>query len=182
MTLWSEPASLNVRDGPHISPSPIGGRIFSETRYFVVVHRGPGYSLCCSIQTYRKEATTKSGASSEYHAIVYATGSELNLLPQEEFPGIGSFPIVLEDKSVTIDPSSRLNFGKVYTVEHNIKVRNVGKVEKGSLQGLEVLLLKSMGVDMPDTETETGTEDDGFCRGEIEAENDASGEDHNQEA
>jgi hypothetical protein len=117
MTLWSEPAGSSARDGPHISSSSVGGKIFSENRRFVVVRARPGYSLCCPIQTYRKQGTTKSSTSLENHAIVFATGSEPKLLPQEQPPGMGSFPVVLGDKSVTIDPSSRLNFGKVYTVE-----------------------------------------------------------------
>jgi hypothetical protein len=160
MTLWSEPASSTVRDGPHISSSSVGGRIYSETRRFVVVRGGPGYSICCPIQTYGRQGTTKSRVSVENHAIVFTAGSEPKLLPQEQPPGMGSFPIVLGDKSVTIDPSSRLNFGKVYTVEHNIKVRNVGKVEKEWLPRLRAALFKSMGVDASDAETETETEDD----------------------
>lgn len=160
MTLWSEPAGSTVRSGLHISTSSVGGRIFSETRRFVVVHEGSGYSLCCAFQTYRKRGTTKSHLSLENHATVYVSGSEPKLLPQEQAPGMGSFPIVLGDKSVTIDPSSRLNFGKVYTVEHNIKVRNVGKIDKLWLPKLRAALLKSMGVDMSEAGTKAETEDD----------------------
>jgi hypothetical protein len=158
MTLWSEPASSIARDGPNFSSSTIGGRIFSETRRFVVVRSGHGYALCCPIQTYQKRGTTKSRINVENHAIVYAAGSEPKLLPEEELPGMGSFPIVMEDKSVTVDQSSRLNFGKVYTVEHNIKVRNVGKINKESLSRLRAALIKSMGVNISDGEAETGTE------------------------
>lgn len=32
-----------------------------------------------------------------------------------------------------LDPMSRLNFGKVYTVEHNVKVLPVGKISESSL-------------------------------------------------
>jgi hypothetical protein len=158
MTLWSEPASSTARDGPNFSSSTIGGRIFSETRRFVVVRSGHGYSLCCPIQTYQKRGTTKSRINVENHAIVYTAGSEPKLLPEEESPGMGSFQIVMEDKSVTVDQSSRLNFGKVYTVEHNIKVRNVGKINKDSLSRLKAALVKSMGVNVSDGEAETGTE------------------------
>jgi hypothetical protein len=158
MTLWSEPASSTARDGPNFSSSTIGGRIFSETRRFIVVRGGHGYALCCPIQTYQKRGTTKSRINLENHAIVYVAGSEPKLLPEEESPGMGNFPIVIEDKSVTIDLSSRLNFGKVYTVEHNIKVRNIGKISKESLPRLKAALVKSMGVNVSDGEAETGTE------------------------
>ncbi len=158
MTLWSEPASSTARDGPNFSSSTIGGRIFSETRRFVVVRSGHGYSLCCPIQTYQKRGTTKSHTNLDSHAIVYVAGSEPKLLPEEEWPRMGNFPVVVEDKSVTIDQSSRLNFGKVYTVEHNIKVRNVGKISKELLPRLKASLVKSMGVNVSDGEPETGTE------------------------
>jgi hypothetical protein len=158
MTLWSEPASSTVRDGPNVSCSTIGGRIFSETRRFVVVRGGHGYALCCPIQTYQKRGTTKSRINLENHAVVYVAGNEPKLLPEEESPGMGNFPIVMEDKSVTIDQSSRLNFGKVYTVEHNIKVRNVGKISKESQPRLKTASLKSMGINTSDLDTETGTE------------------------
>lgn len=32
-----------------------------------------------------------------------------------------------------LDPMSRLNFGKVYTVEHNVKVLPVGRITDGSM-------------------------------------------------
>lgn len=89
---------------------------------------------------------------------MHVAGSEPKLLPEEEPPGMGNFPIVMEDKSVTIDQSSRLNFGKVYTVEHNVKIRNVGKISKESIPRLKAALLKSMGINASDLDTETGTE------------------------
>jgi hypothetical protein len=158
MTLWSEPASSTVRDGPNVSSSTLGARIFSETRRFVVVRGGLGYSLCCPIQTYQKRGTTKQRIKLEHHAIVYTAGTEPILLPEEQSPGMGYFSVIVEDKSVTIDASSRLNFGKIYTVEHNIKVRNIGKINKASLLRLKDALLKSMGIDASDKETETETE------------------------
>jgi hypothetical protein len=159
MTLWSEPASPNLRDSPNVSSSLIGGRIFSETRHFVVIQKRQGSSLCCPIHTYRKQGTTKLRVGAEYHAIVYAAGSKPELLPQEQSPGMGSFPIVVEDKFVTIDKTSRLNFGKIYTVEHNIKVRNVGKVEKEAVPRLMAALLKSIGIDALDPEMESEKEE-----------------------
>jgi hypothetical protein len=37
-----------------------------------------------------------------------------------------------------LHPKSRINFDKVHSVEHNIKVMNVGKVADGSLHNLSV--------------------------------------------
>ena len=158
MTIWSEPASSTVRDGPNVSSSTPGMRIFTETRRFVVVWGGVDYSLCCPIQTYQKRGTTKSRINIANHAIVYVAGTEPKPLPKEERPGMGNFPIVLEDKFATIDQSSRLNFGKIYTVEHNIKVRSIGKISKEFVPRLKEALQMAMGVGLSEKETETETE------------------------
>jgi hypothetical protein len=44
-------------------------------------------------------------------------------------------PIAVEKASTDqkLDPMSRLNFKKIYTIEHNVKVMSVGKVVDGSL-------------------------------------------------
>ena len=37
-----------------------------------------------------------------------------------------------------LHPMSRINFDKMYSIEHNVKVMNVGKVADGSLHNLEL--------------------------------------------
>lgn len=37
----------------------------------------------------------------------------------------------------TLDPASRINFAKVFTVEHNVKVMSVGRVAPSSLPDLQ---------------------------------------------
>jgi hypothetical protein len=56
-------------------------------------------------------------------------------LPAEERDLLITKPIAVEKASrdQKLDPMSRLNFKKIYTVEHNVKVMNVGKVTKDSL-------------------------------------------------
>ena len=55
-------------------------------------------------------------------------------LPEEERYLVKK-PIAIERASSDqeLDRMSRLNFGKIYTVEHNVKVMAVGKVTKDSL-------------------------------------------------
>lgn len=161
MIIWSEPAGHAIRDGPNFSSTPLGARIFSETRRFVVVQSKVGHSLCCPIHTYQKRGTTSRIPRVNYgvHAVVHVAGTTPKLLPGEEPPGMGNFPIVLEDRFVTVEPSSRLNFGKVYTVEHNTEVRNVGKISKESVPSLRSAFLKVlMGFDTSDADTEAETE------------------------
>jgi hypothetical protein len=44
-------------------------------------------------------------------------------------------PLVVEPKGpdATLDPRSRLNFGEIYTVEHDVKVAPVGMLSEESL-------------------------------------------------
>lgn len=41
------------------------------------------------------------------------------------------------DPNAMMDPLSRLNFGKVYTVEYNVKVSDFGDVHSSSITNLE---------------------------------------------
>lgn len=43
-----------------------------------------------------------------------------------------------------LDQMSRLNFGKIYTVEHNVKVRDVGKVTETSKVDFEGYVTTSL--------------------------------------
>jgi hypothetical protein len=44
-----------------------------------------------------------------------------------------------------VSPASRINFAKPYTIEHNIKVRNVGRVVGESVRQLEHYLAHFLG-------------------------------------
>lgn len=92
------------------------------------------------INTYNGQGVTKPGLSESdrrAHAIVYMTDTRPFCLPEEE-KYLTKKPIAVEKASADqkLDPMSRLNFKKVYTIEHNVKVMNVGKVAKDSLPAL----------------------------------------------
>jgi hypothetical protein len=89
------------------------------------------------INTYNGQGVTKTGLSEDdrqAHSIVYMTDTRPSCLPAEEQDLIKK-PIAVEKASPDqqLDPMSRLNFKKIYTVEHNVKVMNVGKVTRDSL-------------------------------------------------
>jgi hypothetical protein len=46
-----------------------------------------------------------------------------------------------------LDPLSRIHFAKVYTIEHNMKVRNIGKIAQHSIHLLEKYFLETMSID-----------------------------------
>ena len=53
--------------------------------------------------------------------------------------------VIVEDEAVSVDPMSRINFAKVYTVEYNIKIRRIGRICPDSMKDLEDYFLESIG-------------------------------------
>ena len=64
-------------------------------------------------------------------------GSSPQPLPGER--GLVKRPIAVNpcNPSLTLDPMSRLNFGKLYTVEHNVRLRDIGVVAADSMPYLD---------------------------------------------
>jgi hypothetical protein len=89
------------------------------------------------IHTYNGQGVTKPSLSESdrrAHAIVYMADTRPFCLPEEE-KYLTKRPIAVDKASADqrLDPMSRVNFKKIYTIEHNMKVMNVGKATKDSL-------------------------------------------------
>lgn len=89
--------------------------------------------------TYGGKATTKPGVHAEHHAIIF-TGKDDDVPPlhynEEQLPNP---PIRMDAKIAKekLDPMSRINYAKPYTVEHNVKVLFIGSVNKKYMKRLE---------------------------------------------
>jgi hypothetical protein len=86
------------------------------------------------ILTYGGQGTLKHGVHAEDHALIYTLEPGQKKPPpllQYESP-LSKRPIRVEPISQAhkLDPASRLNYAKLYTVEHNVKVFFVGRVAK----------------------------------------------------
>jgi hypothetical protein len=99
------------------------------------------------VHTYSGRATSKPGVNPDDHtalvrpgeAVVYAPGeAELKNTPLE---------IVIENESVDFNPLSRLDFGKIYTIHFNWKVRTMGRIEPNSLKLLEEYFKRCVGIE-----------------------------------
>lgn len=141
--LWVEPAG-SVKS-TMVSRPPPPTAVHSKFRRFVVIHKGDDSTLCCPLHTYQGRATLKPKLKSiDMHAAAYSHTGKPKLQPGEELL-IAPFPIIVETDvpSAEIDPMSRINFSKIYTVEHNVGVCNVGRIEPTHIDRLlEVSLLK----------------------------------------
>ncbi|KAK0125877.1 hypothetical protein ONS95_007504 [Cadophora gregata] len=75
-----------------------------------------------------RNATLKSGVHADDHAVIYTdrdAGPEPCLLPGEILKK-KALRMEPENSSFKLDTTSRVNYAKVYTVEHNVKVQFIG--------------------------------------------------------
>jgi hypothetical protein len=89
----------------------------------------------------------------ENRPLVFATGSTPQLLPGEDPPRMGRFPVFVEGPSDRIDPKLQLDFSNALTIEHNAKVRNVGRIDRNYVKELKSTFLKTKGAKLPDSNT-----------------------------
>jgi len=129
--LWIEPAGVvnpgKTRGTTHFSYTvKYGEEAFCEIRRFVVVRNRGTFSQCIPIQTYRGQGATKPGLIVHDHGVIYTSENPPPLFQGEN---ITKYSIRVEPSaSETLEPASRVNYGKPYAVEHNVKVLDVGMV------------------------------------------------------
>jgi hypothetical protein len=92
-------------------------------------------NLIRPIQTYGYKGVSKAGIIKSQHAIMFTTDKPPAPLPEEE-PQEGeagmleAIKVKPEKKGDPMDQLSRVNFGRIYTVEHNVKVYDFGQVHR----------------------------------------------------
>lgn len=144
--LWVEPAGesrtivTTIEAGTGLGKD--GARVFSKVRLFVVVREGDNYCSALPITTYGGQGVSKAAVKKFEHAIIY-TGKIAPKPLQAELPAFGERAMRIEAIRVDpdnpedkLDPMNRLDFGKVHTIQHNIKVRSFGKVHPKSMAAL----------------------------------------------
>ncbi|WZH47482.1 uncharacterized protein QYS62_008627 [Fusarium acuminatum] len=106
-----------------------GGPIFVHFRRFIVVANDLGHCTCIPISTYGKKGCKKSGVKAEQHGIV-AESSNRNPTPLSNEPSLGFPPVRVHiyEQGERISKESRVNYAKLTTVEHNVKVLFIGRV------------------------------------------------------
>lgn len=144
MTLWSEPKGFSEAERAAIGAAE---QTFVEPARFVVVKPKSTHCICLRISTYSGQATAKPGVAASEHAAVLPLGGSFQPHPRGESQ-MTKDPIFikLENPDVSIDPMSRINFGKPYTVEYNIKVRKLGRVYGESVAKMDEYFAESLGL------------------------------------
>jgi hypothetical protein len=127
--LWPEPAGGGSIVEETVYRDQYGGRIFVHFRRFIVVANDRGHCTCIPISTYGKKGCKKSGVKAEQHGIV-TESSNRNPLPLRDEPKLGFPPVRVHiyEQGERISKESRVNYSKLTTVEHNVKVLFIGRV------------------------------------------------------
>lgn len=125
---WSKRGTMNTA----ITVGRFGERVYSQVRRFIVVKEEHGFVYAVAIYTYTGRGTLKPGCIGREHAAVFLTGSGPTIFQGEQDgpSGMNKEPIEITpaDSTITMDPASRVRFGKTYPVEWNVKVKDIGKV------------------------------------------------------
>lgn len=119
----------------------------AKTRIFVVIRTKGKHCLCLPIYTYSLKATSKHSANAEEHAPVVQEGKRVAYHQDEQINKLKKpLTLIIEDQSVQWNSLSRLNFTKVQTVEYNLKVQKVGRIQPDSLIDLEAMFREGVGL------------------------------------
>jgi hypothetical protein len=88
------------------------------------------------ISTYGGRGTTKNGLDPSTHAIIYMSDTTPSRLPSET--GMTKKPLQVDPAGADqkLDAMSRADFARIYTVEDNVKVMNIGKISPSSMKDL----------------------------------------------
>lgn len=130
--VWSEPAGETRTNDTRVTETyhttTLGGRVYTSIRRFVVVATDFGHSQCIPILTYEGRGMGKPGAKKESHAAVYIGTTKPTVA------NIGLEPIRIEPISPRekLVAESVINYAKIYTVEHNVKVFFIGSIHEHS--------------------------------------------------
>ncbi|KJX94098.1 hypothetical protein TI39_contig4218g00004 [Zymoseptoria brevis] len=151
MVLWAEPAGENAttnvpafeRPDSSLIPARFKGEmVYSKVRRFVVIREADDHCNVIPIVSYGGQGVGKRGVKKSDHAIIHTTTDPPRELagerPGPRENGMRSPIRIVSDNVVTIrlDEQSRLNYSKVSSIPHNVKVKPVGVVHPNSMRRL----------------------------------------------
>lgn len=101
-------------------------------------------TIASPIATYSRTGTLRR-PDAEHHSVAYSSHAPPNTLPGENLSKI-AIKINLESGELPLHDLSRINFSKLYTVEHNIKLKKVGKIHPDFLAWAFAYCKESCGI------------------------------------
>ncbi|TGJ78312.1 hypothetical protein E0Z10_g10454 [Xylaria hypoxylon] len=130
--LWSEPTGQVAGDSPisdiRAINDPAGQFYVGYRRFIIVTTDESHHSTCVPILTYDRRGCGKKGVRSSKHGIIFAAGQKPKLLKNEPDLGFEPVPLEIYAEGETLARESRVNYSKLVTIEHNVKVFFIGRV------------------------------------------------------
>ncbi|OTA63161.1 hypothetical protein K449DRAFT_443657 [Hypoxylon sp. EC38] len=127
--LWSEPTPARYSE----AKDGISSKFYVGFRRFIIVATDDeaGHSTCIPILTYERRGCTKSGVNPNTHGIIYSLPNhsekgEPSLLKGEPKLGFPPIRVVGYMDEKPLPKESRVNYAKLVTIEHNVKVFFIG--------------------------------------------------------
>ncbi|OTA67684.1 hypothetical protein K449DRAFT_181688 [Hypoxylon sp. EC38] len=135
--LWSEPLGQVGQAGPDDPISDVtkrrtaaGSKFYIGYRRFIIVTTDESHhSTCVPILTYDRRGCLKKGVRASKHGIIYTAGSKPPK-PLKGEPQLGFAPVALQvyTDGEMLAKESRVNYSKLVTIEHNVKVFFIGSI------------------------------------------------------
>jgi hypothetical protein len=123
-----------------------GTKFFVGFRRFIVIANDQGHCTCvyvhsrcftffesmlttCSpILTYGGKGCKKKGVKADKHGIIYERSGRPRLLDKEPKLGFPPVRVEMKQEGEKLSKESRVNYSKLVTVEHNVKVFFIGSI------------------------------------------------------
>lgn len=80
------------------------------------------------ILTYERRGCTKKGVKANKHGIVYPSTGRAVSLPHEPQLGFRPVRLKLDNHAEKLAKESRINYAKLTTIEHNVRVLFIGRI------------------------------------------------------
>jgi hypothetical protein len=129
-TLWTDALGGNADsvDQTFVSEVIYKERVFSKVRRFIIVREGDRSVTCLPVTSYNGVGPLKSGIQLSDHGFIYSKA------PPERIEGMQTRPLKLNlaKGAQNLRDLSLVNYAKVYTVETNVKVKDVGELDSES--------------------------------------------------
>ncbi|KAH6669136.1 hypothetical protein F5X68DRAFT_249266 [Plectosphaerella plurivora] len=131
---WSEPMGSNGDlsvSGRQVYANEFGS-FYTGFRRFIVVASDEGNSTCVPVATYSGQGCRKHGVKASKHGLILAQSARSRTKPKapKNIEALG-FPMVrmnVTAEGETLSLASRINYSKLVTIEHNIKILMIGHI------------------------------------------------------
>lgn len=132
--LWADPRGDGVvQTTEYTQLKNVYGELFYVSiRRFVIIATDEGNSTCVPILTYRKQGCAKPGVKPKVHGMIYGSNEKKPPKPPKDEPILGFPPVrmTIIASGEKLDKTSRVNYSKLVTVEHNLRVFFIGRLER----------------------------------------------------